>query len=372
MKSSSKSQRQAEWTGPQPVAALQGVQAYRRQEKPAEVSLHLDGNEGAAPEPGLWQRVGSRLTSDELRSYPSSVRLETKIAASFGLTPEQVFVTAGGDEALDRCFRAFLEPGREFLCPVPSFEMLRIYARLAGGRVRPIPWFRGGFPTEEILASATQATALVALVSPNNPTGLEASPEDLLKISRALPQALILVDQAYAEFGTQDLTEPALTLENAVVVRSFSKAWGLAGLRVGYALGPKHLIDILRAAGSPYNVASASLALAEAWWEQGTAELPQRVERVRYEREQLAMLLRQKGAEVWPSQANFVFARLTEANSLTRHLEKQGIAIRCFSKQTELQDCIRISCPVHEEGLSRLLAAIRTWNPSLSEGKVTR
>ena len=109
----------------------------------------------------------------------------------------------------------------------------------------------------------TGATRLVAMVSPNNPTGGWATSDDLIRVATAVPNAVVMVDAAYAEFGEDDLTETAITLANAVVLRTFSKALGLAGLRIGYAMGPEPIINAMRSAGLPYPVSLPSIVLAQ-------------------------------------------------------------------------------------------------------------
>ncbi len=248
---------------PRPTSRFAGQTGYRVPRHPAPVDLHLDGNEGAVPPPDLLDALAAR-GPDAFRRYPDAAPLAARIAARLGLAAEQVMVTAGADEAIERLCRAVLAPGRALVLPVPSFEMIERYARIAGGEVVAVPWPGGAFPRAAVLDAIAPETALIAVVSPNNPTGAVASAEDLRALSAAAPQAVLLVDLAYGEFADEDLTPAALALPNAVVTRTFSKAWGLAGLRVGYAAGPAEIVGWMRAAGGPYAVASASLALAEA------------------------------------------------------------------------------------------------------------
>lgn len=322
---------------------VQGVSAYRTPGTGSTADLRLDGNEGTGPE--------------EACRYPDPRPLEELLANRLKLDPRQVLVTAGGDEALDRVCRAYLAPGRELIQPAPTFEMIARYARLSGARVVSVPWPRGEYPTGEVIARINQRTRVVCVVSPNNPTGAAARPGDLQRLSAAAPQAILLVDLAYTEFADFDLTDAALSLPNAVVVRSFSKAWGLAGLRVGYAAGPAEIIDCLRAAGGPYSVSRPSLARAAERLGSGVERF---VETVKKEREDLYDLLKSLGAEPFASQANFVLCRFANANWVYSGLEALGILVRRFPGREQLETCLRITCPGNPRAFSRLCAALGT------------
>ena len=326
----------------EPNPSLKGVSAYRSPGAAIKADLRLDGNEGAGPE--------------DVRRYPDPRPLEESLAQKLGVDPRRVLVTAGGDEALDRICRAYLAPGRELIQPAPTFEMIARYARLAGAEVVSVPWPQGNYPTDEVISRINPRTRVVCVVSPNNPTGAVARPDDLERLCAAAPQAILLVDLAYTEFADDDLTGTALSLPNAVVVRSFSKAWGMAGLRVGYAAGPGEIIDCLRAAGGPYAVSRPSLALV-------AERLPGGVERfvdaIKKEREELRGLLQSLGAEPLPSQANFVLCRFKNANWVHAGLAALGILVRHFPGRPELEGCLRITCPGDPEAFARLDQALR-------------
>lgn len=342
--------------------ALRGLEAYRipRAERP--VDLRLDGNEGAAPPDSLLDALRA-AAPDVLRRYPDATALERALAARHGVAPERVLVTAGADEALDRACRALLSPGDAIVLPVPTFEMLPHYARLAGARAIEVPWPSGPYPLDAVLRAASgdapEAKA-IALVSPNNPTGAAATASDIDRLASNAPAgAALLVDAAYAEFADEDLTASALAHGNAIVFRTLSKAWGLAGLRVGYAIAEPEVISWLRAAGGPYSVAGPALALALARLENGAPDVARFVAAVRAERASLAATLRELGAEPIPSQANFVLARFENAAFARDALLGLGIAVRGFPGREPLRDALRITCPGSASVLARLEAALR-------------
>lgn len=339
-----------------------GIDVDRPYTRPATddlIDLRLDANEGPLPGPTLRAAIAA-LGGETLRRYPDTSELEATWSAQLGIEARRLLVTAGADDAIDRVCRAALRDGGELILPTPSFEMIDRYTRLAGGQVRPVPWPRGAFPLEAVLEATTPDTRLVAVVSPNNPTGAVASAEQLRTLARRLPGVLILVDAAYAEFAEEDLSATALEFENCVALRTLSKAWGMAGLRVGCALGSKAWIDRLRAGGPPYAVSGVSLALARAALTAGHDEMRATVRRAREERSRISAALAEGGVEVQPSQANFVFGETDDPNLLAGGLRAQGIAIRRWQDRPELARGVRVSCPVDPEAMDRLEHAIRT------------
>ncbi len=342
-----------------PASRVAGTTAYRVPRHPAPVDLDLRGNEGAVPDPGL---LGVLSGTAVLRRYPDPTTLQSRLAARFGLPLDRVLVTAGGDDALDRLCRAVLEPGRSLVLPTPGFEMTRRYAKLAGASVVEVPWPGAPFPTEAVLSATVPGVGLVALTSPNNPTGAVVPWEDAERICRAAAQvgAVVLLDLAYVEFAETDPTSAALQYENVVVVRTVSKAWGLAGLRVGCALGPAPVLAWMAAAGAPYAVSAPSLALAEAALRRGDAALETFVAAVRSGRAALAEALQCAGCRVVPSEANFVFARSERADWIADGLAGLGIGVRTFPGVPELTDALRVAVPPTPAGLRRLLAGLQS------------
>lgn len=332
-------------SGPQLAQRVLGQTGYRPPLLESEIKLRLDRNEGRGglEHLGAAELLGER-GSDLARRYPQTTRLQAELADRFGVGSERLLVTAGGDDSLSRVCQAFVDPGSEVLLPSPTFEMIAKYALLAGGVLREIPWGLDDFPVDEILRGVTAQTRVVAVVSPNNPTGSVVRASELERLIKELPQVLLLVDLAYAEFADEDLTAAALAAPNTVIVRTFSKAWGLAGLRVGYALGAPPWIDALRRAGNPYPVSGLSVELARRALAQ--PELADAyVAEVRREREELNRILASAGMETAKSEGNFVFARTAGAESIWRGLGARGIAVRWFGEQPALRDSLRITCP---------------------------
>jgi histidinol-phosphate aminotransferase len=346
---------------------LGGLLPYASPKPRHEIDVWLDGNEGVGPQAELLHGVHD--PSEVMRRYPSAASLEAMLAAHFGMSSDGVLATAGADDALFRICLAMLEENRELIVPIPTFEMLERYAHLAGGRVVTTPWTTGPYPTDAVLDALTSSTALIAVVSPNNPTGAAATSDDLRRLSARAPHALLLVDLAYAEFAAIDLTATALALPNALVVRTFSKAWGLAGLRVGYAMGPSAVIHWMRCVGNPYAVSGLSAALAQARFTSGAEAMKSYVARVCEERTALFSLLRALGSEPLASEANFILARFEDAERTWDGLARRGIAVRRFPAHAHLHNHLRITCPGEPRIFARLTEALRHVHSEMSRTK---
>jgi histidinol-phosphate aminotransferase len=343
-----------------PASRVDALRAYERAPVPDGLRLRLDANEGAMPQLDLVINALREAGADALRRYPNAKPFEALLAQRFGVDPSQAFVSAGADDVIDRCCRAFLPPAASLLIAEPSFEMFDQYASLCGARVATVPWQPGRFPGDAMVGRLDARVALIAIVTPNNPTGEVATLEDLRRLASSAPHALVVLDHAYVEFADEDLTAFALEMPNVVVVRTFSKAWGLAGCRVGYALGPSRIIRALRAAGGPYPVSAASLVIARALLEGGLAARDAYVDRIRQERTDLYELLERLGGAPRVSQANFVFAELgARAPAVHGTLVDHGILVRSFTFKSGEPRGLRISLPGESGAFQTLASALR-------------
>lgn len=343
--------------GLRPAPAVARLKAYSVPRPDLPVDLHLDANEGSVPPAGLLEGLGG--DPQALRRYPRPGPLEDALAERLGIDREGVLVTDGSNDALDRACRAVLAPGRSAVLTVPGFDMTERYALLTGAGVRQVEWVEGPYPLEEVLAAADEDTAAVVVTSPNNPTGAAAAADTVERLARALPAALVVADLAYVEFAEEDPTRRLLAYPNVLAVRTFSKAWGLAGLRIGWAAGTPEVIRWMRIAGQNYPVSVLSREAALRRLEGGTQEVEAYCRRVGEERGGLAGLLEDLGASPFPSQANFVLVRLDDPQGIQLGLARRGIMVRAFPTSPWIADCLRITCPGDEEAFARLTTALK-------------
>jgi histidinol-phosphate aminotransferase len=320
--------------------------------------LRLDFNENTGGcSPQVMERL-RKLQPEQMACYPEREPVEHEVASFLGLRPEQVLLTNGVDEAIHLVCEAYLEPDDDVLIVVPTFAMYQICAAATGARVISISAdeeFR--FPTSKVLAYTTAPkTRLIAIANPNNPTGAVASAEDLLLIARSAPQAAVLVDEAYFEFYGESLLEYVGQVQNLFIARTFSKAYGMASLRVGVLAGATEQIQSLRRSCSPYNVNGVALACLPAAL--ADQEYVRRyVAEVQWSRNRLEEEFRILGIPFWPSQANFVLARIGPSHAdFVRGMKARGILVRDRSSDFGCEGCVRITAGwrVHTE---RLLGA---------------
>src|ERR1700675_1634317 len=224
--------------------------------------LRLDFNESTV---GCSPRVLARLRSldtELLARYPEREPVEKEVAAFLGLDPAQVLLTNGVDEAIHLLCSTYLDPGDEALIVTPTFGMYAIFAQAEGTRIVEVSAGNNfTFPEKDLLAQLSPRTRLIAVANPNNPTGAKAAGDVLIEIAQAAPQAAMLVDEAYFEFHGETLIDQTRQIENLFVARTFSKAYGLAGLRIGVLAGEARQMAMVRRMASPYNVNAAALAI---------------------------------------------------------------------------------------------------------------
>jgi histidinol-phosphate aminotransferase len=317
--------------------------------------LRLHRNEGRPPRGELFEGL-SEAGPELARRYPEGEDVRDLLASRMSVPPECVLVTAGADDAIDRICRCWLGPGRDLLVHEPTFQMIPLYGRMTGARIVSVPDMWTDFPVEAMRGAVTEATGVAAVVTPNNPSGAAATAGDLAVVASALPpDAVLLVDAAYVEFADDDPTAAVLELPNVIVTRTLSKAWGLAGLRVGYAVSTPKIIERLQSVGSPYPVSTLALSLAARELESGTERMNEYVGRVRQERTRLQGLLEAWGLQPLPSQANFVFFRSERAEWIQAALSAVGVQVR---RLESWPNGLRITCPGNPDDLARLERAL--------------
>ena len=321
--------------------------------------LRLDFNENTA---GCSPRVLEtlrELNGETLARYPVREPAERAVAAAFGVSPEELLLTNGTDEAIHLICETYLEPGDDTLVIVPTFAMYEIYAAATGARVVSIPAGRDfSFPTADVLAAITPRTRFIAVANPNNPTGTFAPLWDLTSIAKAAPDAALLVDEAYFEFSGETMALQWRELPNLFVSRTFSKAYGMAGLRIGVLMGNADQMRLLRRASSPYNLNSVALAcLPEALADQDF--ISNYVDQTLAGRRTLEAELETWGVRYWPSRANFVLMYLGERRKeFIPAMRARGILVRDRSSDYGCKDCVRITVGIREHN-KQLISSLR-------------
>jgi histidinol-phosphate aminotransferase len=318
-------------------------------------ALRLHMNENTAGCSPVVLDALQRLSRNTVGFYPGYGAATAAAARYLGIDPARLVLTNGLDEgilaatAAAFAYRADgLQP--EAILPLPTFDMYGIYVRALGGRVAGVPSRHDfAFPTDEVLAAVTPATRIVHVAHPNNPTGQLVPREALQAIARRVPSSvLVLIDEAYFEFSGDTFLEEARAYPHVLIGRTFAKAFGLAGLRVGCVIGAPETLDAIRAVLPPYSVnAAACAALGAAledldylrWYQAQVAESKRRV----YD------ACRRLGVHFWPSAGNFVLIRLGDRTAeIVARLAARGIMIRDRSYDPGCHGCVRVGAGVVE------------------------
>src|SRR5450755_1451671 len=329
--------------------AVHGLKAYHPPLGNRE-GLRLDFNENTVGcSPRVLERL-RRINYEDLARYPERDPLEGVVAAHLGIEPAEVLLTNGTDEAIHLVCETYLESGDEALICVPTFAMYEIYAGATGARVIPVPaGDHFHFPTDDLLKRTNLRTRLIAVANPNNPTGMLAPAEDLLRIAKVAPEAALLVDEAYFEFAGETLMRRWRELPNLFVSRTFSKAYGLAGLRIGVLGGDVEQMKMVRRVSSPYNLNSVALAcLPDALDDE--AYVRAYVDQVLEGRARLERELLDRGIRYWPSRANFVLMYFGElSTAFLTAMRERGILVRDRSSDPGCEGCVRITLGAREQ-----------------------
>ncbi|MDQ1124083.1 histidinol-phosphate transaminase [Microbacterium trichothecenolyticum] len=344
------------------IAALP---AYRQGRQASADAFKLSSNENPnEPLPGVIEAVAA---AGAFNRYPdaTAARLRERLGARYGLSPEEVHIGAGSVSVLAQLLLATSGPGDEVVYAWRSFEAYPSLVAVTGATSVQVPLTadaRHDLPA--MAAAVTDRTRVVIVCSPNNPTGPTVGYDEFVALVDAVPSdVLIVLDEAYAEF----VTDPAaveggrvravLERPNVVVLRTFSKAYGLAGLRVGYAVGHTHVLDAARSTAIPLSVTAAAEAAALASLD-AESELLHRVSVIAARRDRLVERLREVGWDVPDAQGNFVWLAAGERTlEIAAAFEEAGLIVRPFAG-----DGIRISIG-EEESLDRVVEVARAVAP---------
>ncbi len=339
-------------TFPEPRAAVRAMKEYHPPLAGRD-GLRLDFNENTlACSPRVQQALAS-ISAGHLTRYPERGPLEALVAQSVGLQAEQVLLTNGVDEAIHVLCGAFLDENAELLLPVPTYTMYEVYASAAGATIRTVQAHREGFafPYDAVLAAIGPHTRMIALANPNSPTGTPLEREQILSIAREAPQAIVLADEAYFHFHGQTVIDQVGSAEypNLVVARTFSKAYGLAGLRLGMLAAAPQVMQWLRRVISPYSVNTLALACLPPALED-IEYLEWYVGEVKAARSEFFAVCEELGLRAWPSSANFVLCEIGAKHREFSHaMHAHGVLVRDRSNDPGCDGCVRITIGTREQ-----------------------
>lgn len=338
--------------------AYREIQIYSTQSGACEVDLSDNTNLWGAPPAAL--RVIRQIAGSAITRYPLPYAgdLRAELARYAGVSSDMIVTGCGSDDVLDSAIRAFAEPGEKLAYQNPSFSMIPVFARVNGLIPIGVP-LTDSFDADAGAMLATGAR-VIYLCSPNNPTGTVLTRGTIEKIVTGA-DGLVMIDEAYAEFAGMTLVD-LVASGRVLVTRTLSKAFGLAGLRVGYGIGTPEIIAEIRKARGPYKVGGVSELAATIALTQDKEWMFDGVRKTITNRERLATELIQRGFKSLPSSANFLLVPVNDCGKVSRSLASAGIAVRAFAGLSGVGDAIRITIgpwPMMERFLDALDASGR-------------
>ncbi|HTJ84663.1 MAG TPA: aminotransferase class I/II-fold pyridoxal phosphate-dependent enzyme, partial [Polyangiaceae bacterium] len=327
-----------------PRPGLRELRLYSSNRKAAELDLSDNTNQRGAPPAA--RAVLEAASAPLISRYPSHYADEVKRAAAahFGVEADQVVTGCGSDDVIESTLRAFASPGDTIAYPDPTFAMIPYFAKTNGLVPRGVPLLGPerdyDADVETMLAARPR---VLYLCSPNNPTGTLVSRTSIERVLREAPH-LVVLDEAYAEYGGESFVRRARDEGRLLVVRTLSKAWGLAGQRVGVAIGAPELVGEIEKARGPYKVNALGARMATAALEEDGAWVEAGVRDVITARARFVDWLEARGQRPVPSHANFILLPVRDANAVAAELrDKSGIAVRPFTGLPGFGDALRIS-----------------------------
>jgi histidinol-phosphate aminotransferase len=329
--------------------------------------LHLNENTGGCS-PRVLEAI-RRVQPEDVSTYPQYRDAVLACASHFDVDPEWLLLTNGLDEgilmaALGHIARARIHDA-ETIVPLPAFDPYpNATAAVGATAVRVTPGPEYAFPTDAVLAAITPRTKIIFLNTPNNPTGQLIAVADLVRVAEAAPNAVVFIDEAYIEFGGTSFLPQLGRFPNVLVGRTLSKAYGLAGMRIGIVFGQPQVLDPVREVTLPFNINGVARAAMLAAFED-TEFLPRYAAQVKASRERLYTALDRLGLRYWKSAANFVMVQVGDTKPFVDALAARKVHVRDRSRDQTTPGCIRITAGMVEhtdaaiDALESVVAALR-------------
>ena len=320
-------------------ASYRDIALYAPDRAPCRVDLSDNTNAWGIPPAALHAiaGVGGSVFARYPQLYADGLKLA--IASYVGVTPDMIVTGCGSDDVLDSAIRAFVEPGDRVVCPDPTFPMVPLFARMNGAECTPVP-LTSDYDADAAAMLEVKAR-IIYLCSPNNPTGATLQRDTIRTIlQRARGDQIVIVDEAYIEYGGESVVTLIRDHPRLLVARTMSKAFGLAGLRVGYAIGMPALVAEVEKSRGPYKVSVVAQAAAVAALGEGIEWVRERVSLTIEGRDRLAKELVERGLSPIDSAANFVLVPLSGATTIARAMRERGVAVRPFENLPRVSEAL--------------------------------
>ncbi|MCS7024576.1 MAG: histidinol-phosphate transaminase [Bryobacteraceae bacterium] len=345
-----------------PRRAIENMAPYNPPTQGRADKLRLDFNENTVGcSPRVLAYLRERLSENTFSVYPEYGETRAALSRFFSVKPEQLVLTNGTDEAIQLLVNTYVDDHDEVLLLEPSYAMYRFYCEVAGASIRTLSYREKdlAFPLEELLGALRAETRAVFIANPNNPTGSGIDLPAIRRILEAAPQAAVLIDEAYYEFSGLTALDLIPAYPNLFVSRTFSKAYGMAAMRLGCLISQPANADYLRKGQSPYSVNMLAAMAVRAAIED-TEYVASYVSEVALAKQLLYEGLSKLGVPYYPSQANFVlFVAGTRALEIRDKLREKGVLVR--DRSYELPGCVRVTIGTREQIRRFLTELERIW-----------
>ena len=285
-----------------------------------------------------------KITCDDVSVYPEYDTFIDKLSSYLNVENNNLILTNGADEALRIIMDTYLDKNDEIIIPTPTFYIFETYSEVIGANKKQVYYNEDlSFPVEDILDEITDKTKMIAIVNPNNPTGTLAEKQDIIRILEKAKNSIVLVDEAYFQFSNNSCKDLVNQYNNLIIVQTFSKGFGLAGLRLGYIISNENVIENLNKIVLPYRVNGISILAGSAALDDQDF-LNHYVNLVVNNRSYLQEQLGNMGVRTFPSEANFIIANFGEKTDIVfEKLHEKGILVNNVSHLPLLNNCLRIA-----------------------------
>lgn len=347
-----------------PISARKCIMEMETYDPPLEGrkgKLRLDFNENTkGPSKKVMDAIAS-LSKEDISAYPEYGSFLKKLSGSMGIKTSQMILTNASDDGIRVVFDTYIDDGSQIVLPVPTFPMFEVYAKIRNAEVRKVLYQKDlSFPAKGVLASISKKTRIVVLVNPNNPTGTPIRMHDIIKIADKAMSArsIVLIDEAYVQYSNDSALGLLAKYNNLILLQTFSKAFGLAGLRLGIIISDEKNIEQVRKANSPYSVNVASVAAASAALDD-PGYVKHFEDEVKDSKKLLEETLDSLGIRYYPSAANFLLVRFgAKSKSIQRSLNSKGILVRDRSSLPMLDGTLRIGIGTVQQ-MKRLIRELK-------------
>jgi len=328
-----------------PRKSVEKMDSYKPPLEGRRGKLRLDFNENTVGcSPKVLEAI-KNIKEEDIASYPEYSKFKKKLAENLKIEADQLMVNNATDEAIMVIIQTYIEKRDEVIIPTPTFAMFRFYAQLADAKIMEILYNANlTFPTKKVIDAITNKTKLVILCNPNNPTGTLIEKKDIVKLIEKAQKTntLVLIDEAYYQYSGMECLDLISKYDNLIIIRTFSKAYGMGGLRLGYAVSNKEIMKSLLKACSPYSVNTVAMIAASAaiddvdyvkWY----------VGEVKEAKPLLYEALKKLKIKTYPTSGNFLIAKFPKmSKEIENRLKEKGILVRDRSSYPLLKDCLRI------------------------------